>query len=405
MDILSLRDIDVEGKTVIVRVDYNLPLDENGDVRDHTRIVHTLPTIEHLLKKNAKIVLLSHLGRPNSREERLRMDVVAKRLSELIGKYVEKLDGVTEEYVKERVKNMKPGDIILLENVRFYPEEKEKNEEIRHAFARKIAEMGDIFVNEAFGVSHRDHASITGIPKFILGCCGFGLEKEVRMISQIVQNADRPYIAIVGGKKDDKIKALEILLEKVDRALMGGVIANTFLKVSGFDIGQSKFDEKVVKEAKDVLERFRDKIMLPVDVVVDENGDAKVVDIKDVSGDMKIMDIGPTTIEKFKEALSNAKTVLWAGPLGKFEKSEFEKGTKEIAEFVAELNAKTLVGGGDSVAALEKFNTGKKMTHISTGGGAFMDFVTKEKLPGIEALRESYRIHGHIVEFVKSKEV
>jgi phosphoglycerate kinase len=390
----SIRDVDIQGKTVVMRVDYNLPMDENGNVTDHIRISTTMKTLNHVLNENAKLVLISHLGRPKNREAHLRMDVIAKELSGLLGIEVKKLDACTGICVQEAVRKMKPGDIVILENIRFYPEETEKNPLIREEFAKKLAQLGDVYVNDAFAASHRDHASITGIPKFIPGCAGLSFLREVRMINSILGKPEKPYVAVIGGTKEDKMLAVETLLPKVDRILMGGVIGNTFLKARGFDIGASKYDETLVEKAKAVLEKAGEKIMLPDDVMVENAGETEQFPACEVREGMKILDIGPETIVNYKNALRHAKTVIWSGPLGMFEKKPFEKGTLYIASFISGLEAKTLVGGGDSISAMQKLNMAERMTHISTGGGAFVNYITKERFPGIEALKESYRLHG-----------
>ncbi|MEE9323681.1 MAG: phosphoglycerate kinase [Candidatus Aenigmarchaeota archaeon] len=397
MELQNIKDVNVRGKTVIMRVDYNLPLDSGGKITDHTRISTTLKTVNYVISNDGKLVLIAHLGRPKNREKELRMDVVADRLSKLVGKSVKKLDGCVEDSVYEHVKEMKPGDIVLLENVRFYPEEKEKDDSKRGEFAKKLAKLGDIYVNEAFGVSHRNHASVTGIPKFIPGCCGLSFIREVKMINSIVQKPEKPYMAIIGGAKGDKMFAIENLLPKVDRILMGGMIGNTFLKAKGLEIGESKYDETLVDQAKKFLERAGDKIVLPADAMVENEMEAEPFPIAEITKDMKIMDIGPETIVRYKDVLRKAKTVIWTGPLGKFEKKPYEKGTLYIASFISGLYAKTLVGGGDSIAAMQKLNMMERMTHISTGGGAFVDFITKEKFPGVEALEDSYKRYGNLL--------
>ncbi|MEM5871615.1 MAG: phosphoglycerate kinase [Candidatus Aenigmatarchaeota archaeon] len=403
IDLPSVRDVDLQGKTVLMRVDYNLPLDEKGNVTDHTRISATMRTLNHILNENAKLVLISHLGRPKNRENHLRMDVVAKELSNLLGIEVKKLDECIGNEVEKAVKEMKEGDIILLENIRFYPEETDKDAKKREEFARKIASLGDIYVNEAFAASHRDHASITGIPKFIPGCAGLSFLREVRMIDSIVKNPERPYAAIIGGAKDDKILAIENLLPKVDVMLMGGVIGNTFLKAKGFDIGDSKYEEAFLPKAKEILENANDKILLPDDVIVEINGEIDQLPVSEVRNGMKIMDIGPETIVNYKNALRKAKTIIWAGPLGMFEKKPFEKGTLYIASFISGLEAKTLVGGGDSISAMQMLNMAERMTHISTGGGAFVDYITKDRFPGLEALKDSLRMHGHKLKIIEKR--
>lgn len=397
MDLPSVRDVDFEGKTVIMRVDYNLPLDESGRVTDHTRISSTLRTLNHLTNDGAKVVLIAHLGRPKSREMHLRMDVVAKKLSELIGTNVRKLDACTGEEVEECVKKMQPGDIVLLENVRFYSEETEKNDAAREAFAAKLASIADIYINDAFAASHRKHASITEMPKFLPSCCGLSFLREVNMINSIVSQPEKPYVAIIGGAKEDKIHCIESLLPKVDKILMGGVIGNTFLKAKGLDVGDSKYDEALVEKAKALLGMAGDKISLPDDVFVENAKEAEQFPVTEVRKGMKIMDIGPETIVNYKNVLRRARTVIWTGPLGMFEKKPYEKGTLYIASFISGIEAKTLVGGGDTISAMQKLNMVERMTHISTGGGAFIDYITKERFPGLEALRESYRTHGHLL--------
>jgi len=395
MDIIDIRNVDVEGKTVVMRVDYNLPLDENGKVTDHTRISTTLKTLFYIINNGGKIVLIAHLGRPKSRDPRLKMDVVAERLSDILGVPVKKLDHCSGEEVEQCIKKMKPGDVVLLENIRFYSEETEKDERVREDFAKKLAGLGDIYVNEAFAASHRNHASITGVPKYIPGCCGLSFLREINMINSIAKNPEKPYVAIIGGAKDDKMLCIESLLPKVDRILMGGIIGNTFLKAKGLDIGDSEYDEALVGKAGELLKKAGDKIVLPEDAMVEYNGDPEHFPVSEVRKGMKIMDIGPETVVHYKNVLRYAKTIVWTGPLGKFEKKPYEKGTLYIASFISGLDAKTLVGGGDSITAMRKLNLAERMTHISTGGGAFADYITKERFPGIEALRESRRLHGH----------
>jgi len=404
MDFPLIRDVDVQGRTVVMRVDYNLPLDERGKIADHTRISTTLKTLNYVLNNDGKLVLISHLGRPKDRESHLRMDAVAERLKNLTGTVVRKLDSCTGAEVEAAVRGMKKGEIIMLENIRFYPEETEKNAAVREEFAKKLAGLGDIYVNEAFAASHRDHASITGIPKFIPGCAGLSFMREVRMIDKIVGRPEKPYVAIIGGAKGDKMLAIESLLPKVDKILMGGVIGNTFLKARGFDIGDSKYDETLVEKAKEILLKGGNKIMLPEDVVVENAGAPEHFPVAEVRKGMNILDIGSETVVHYKNALRQAKTVVWTGPLGMFEKKPYEKGTLYIASFIAGLDAKTLVGGGDSISAMKKLNMMERMTHISTGGGAFADYITKERFPGIEALRESFRLHGDKLSLKKSVE-
>jgi phosphoglycerate kinase len=398
MELPSIREIDFGGKTVIMRVDYNLPLDESGKIMDHTRISSTLRTINHITNDGAKLVLVAHLGRPKNRDPHLKLDVVARKLSELIGMQVKKLDGCSGPEVEECIKKMKPGEIAMLENIRFFPEETEKNDKVREDFARQLAKLADIYVNDAFAASHRKHASITEIPKFLPSCCGLSFVREVNMINSIISNAEKPYVAIIGGAKDDKMLCIESLLPKVDRILMGGIIGNTFLKAKGYDIGDSIFDEALVEKAKAILASAGEKILLPDDVMVANGAEAEQFPVTEVRKGMKIMDIGPETIVNYKNALRRARTVIWTGPLGKFETKPFEKGTLYIASFISGIEAKTLVGGGDTISAMQKLNMVERMSHISTGGGAFIDYITKDRFPGLDALKESYGLHGHLLE-------
>jgi phosphoglycerate kinase len=395
MELPSVRDVDLEGKTVIMRVDYNLPMDEKGEITDHTRISTTMKTLNHILERDGKIVLVTHLGRPEAREEKLRMNRVADKLSKLMEKPIKKLDGCVEGNVCEEIKKMKPGEIIMLENVRFYDGEKSKDDAKRDEFAKSLAKHADFYVNEAFAVSHRDHASVTGIPKHIPGCCGLSFLREVNMINKIIKKPERPYIAIVAGAKKEKMMAVEKLLPKVDKILLGGIMANTFLKARGLEIGDSKCDDNLLDEAKRLLEIGGGKIILPTDSMVENCADAEQFPVEEVRKGMRILDIGPETIVNYKNILRGAKTIIWAGPLGMFEKKPYEKGTLYIASFISGLDAKTLVGGGDTIAAMQKLNMMERMTHISTGGGAFIEYITKDRFPGVEAIKESCRCHGH----------
>lgn len=396
MDFPSIRDADIEGKTVVMRVDYNLPIDEEGRIMDHTRISTTMKTINYVVNNNGKLVLISHLGRPEGRKsKKLRMDKVARRLSKLLSKRVDKLDSCVGEKVRKHVEGMKPRDIVLLENVRFHDEEKEKDAGKRERFAKELASLGDIYVNEAFAVSHRDHASITGIPKYIPGYFGLSFLREIRMINDIVKKPERPYMAIMGGCKKEKILALERMVKKADKVLMGGVMGNTFLKAKGCEIGKSKYKEELISDAKRLLKKANSRIALPVDAMVENGMEAEPFPLEEVDETMKIMDIGPETVVRYKDLLRDAKTVVWAGPLGKFEKKPYEKGTLYVASFISGLDAKSLVGGGDTISAMQQLNMVERVSHVSTGGGAFVDFITKEHFPGIDAIMESCRTHGH----------
>lgn len=388
----TLNDLDVKGKRVLVRVDFNVPLDKKtNDVADDKRIRESLPTIKYLIERNAKVILCSHLGRPDGKVvDSLRMDKVASRLSKLLNKRIKKLDDCVGDDVKEKVNNMNESDVIVLENLRFHPEE-ESNDE---TFSKQLADLADLYVNDAFGTCHRAHASTYGVTRHLKSAAGFLVEKELRIMGKAMENADKPFIGILGGIKiSDKIKVIENLLTKVDKLLIGGAMIFTFFKAQGKNVGTSKIEEENIDLAKKLLKNS--KIVLPVDVVVadrfDANASSKIVDANNIPENWAGLDIGPKTIENYKEILKNAKTVVWSGPMGVFEFDKFADGTKAIAKFLSTLKATTIVGGGDSAAAVEKFGYANKLTHVSTGGGASLEFFEGKKLPGIEALEKSYK--------------
>ncbi|MBI2650324.1 phosphoglycerate kinase [Candidatus Woesearchaeota archaeon] len=381
----TLSDLNVKRKRVLVRVGMDMPIDKEGNITNDKRIIEGLPTIKYLLGHDAKqVIILNHMGRPkNKTDSNLNHDKLAKKLSQYLGVKVAKID----DCIDVKLPNEKT---LLLENVRFHPEETENNEE----FAKKLADLGDIFVNDAFSVSHREQASITGIPKFLQSCAGLLLEKELRVMGKAMENPDKPFVAILGGVKiSDKIKVIENLLAKVDKMLIGGAMIFTFFKAQGKDIGTSKVENDCIDLAKKLLKNK--KIMLPVDVVVadkfDANANSKVADIDGIEDGWIGLDIGPETIKSYKEILKNAKTIVWNGPMGVFEFDKFANGTREIAKFLSALKAVTIIGGGDSAAAVEKFGYADKLTHVSTGGGASLEFFEGKKLPGIAALEESYK--------------
>lgn len=387
----TLNDLDVSGKKVIVRVDFNVPLDkQTKDIADDKRIRESLPTIEHLLKKNAKVILCSHLGRPDGKIiETLRMDKIAERLGKLLGKKVKKLDDCIGEEVQDEVMNMREGDVIVLENLRFHAEEEENDE----TFSRQLAGLAELYVNDAFGTCHRAHASTYGITEYLKSAAGFLVEKEIMIMGKAMESPDRPFIGILGGAKiSDKIKVIENLLTKVDSLLLGGMMIFTFYKSQGKNIGSSKFDEQGIELAKKLLQNK--KIVLPNDVIIadkfDANANSKTVDADHMADGWIGLDIGPKTIENYKKILKNSKTVVWNGPMGVFEFDKFANGTRKIAEFLSILKATTIIGGGDSAAAVEKFGFADKLTHVSTGGGASLEFFEGKKLPGIESLEKSY---------------
>ncbi len=384
----TVRDIDVKDKRVLVRVDFNVPI-ENGKVTDDTRIVASLPTIRDLIGRGAKVILVSHLGRPKGRDEKLSLRPVAERLQALLGSPVAFVHDTVGPEVERVIQGMKPGDVVLLENVRFYPEE-EKNDA---AFAKKLASLADVYVNDAFGSAHRAHASTEGVAHYLPAVAGFLMEKELNYLGAALANPARPFVAILGGAKvSDKIKVIDNLLPKVDALLIGGGMANTFLQARGLNIGQSLVEKDKLDVARALLNKAGDKIALPVDVVVadkfEANAQSKIVSVDQVPTDWRILDIGPKTIDAFERVLSTAKTVVWNGPLGVFEFPPFAKGTIEIARRLASLNATTIIGGGDSAAAVEQAGVADKMTHISTGGGASLEFLEGRELPGVAALQD-----------------
>lgn len=389
----TIKDIDLKGKRVLMRADFNVPLDDKMNITDDIRIRAALPTIKYALDKNAKVILMSHLGRPDGKVvDSMRLTPVAKRLEELLGKKVTKTDDCIGDAVKNTVAAMKPGDVVLLENLRFHAEE-EKNDPV---FAKELASLGDLFVNDAFGTAHRAHASTEGVTKYLPSVAGFLIEKEIQYLGQTVDSPKRPFVAILGGAKvKDKIEVIDNLLNKVDALIIGGGMAYTFLKAKGHTIGASKLDKDGFDTAKLALDKAAKKnipILLPVDNVIgdkfDANANTKVVG-EDIPDGWMGLDIGPRTIKLFEDNLKDAKTIIWNGPLGVFEMDKFAKGTKDIARFLAGLEgAITIIGGGDTAAAMSKFKVEDKMTHISTGGGASLEYLEGRGLPGIDALND-----------------
>ena len=383
----TVKDINVTGKRVLVRVDFNVPLAE-GKVADDTRLRAALPTIQYLLDQGAKVILMSHLGRPKGKVvEELRMDPVAERLSELLGRPVRKLDDCVGDEVKAAVAEMRPGDVILLENTRFHPEERKNDPQ----FAKKLAELADVFVNDAFGTAHRAHASTVGVAQYLPAVAGLLMEKELNFLGKALESPERPFVALLGGAKiSDKIGVIENLLTRVDALLIGGGMANTFLKAQGYEVGQSLVEDESLGVAKELLERAGEKLALPVDAVVADrfaaDAASKAVPVDEVPPDWRILDIGPRTVELFKEKLAEARTVVWNGPLGVFEFPKFAAGTEAIARFLADLEATTIIGGGDVVAAVRRAGVADRITHVSTGGGAALEFLEGKELPGVAAL-------------------
>lgn len=393
MEKKTIRDVDVAGKTVLVRVDFNVPQDKEGNVTDTTRIEAALPTIRFLLERNARVILMSHLGRPDGIVVgKLRMAPVALELGRLLGQPIKVAPDSVGPEVERMVRDLKPGEVLLLENLRFHPEEEANDAN----FARQLASLADLYVNDAFGTAHRAHASTAGVAAYLPAVSGFLMEKELRALSGIVERPERPLAAIIGGAKvSTKIKVLQNLLTKVDVLIIGGGMANTFLKAKGYDVGKSLLEEDKVDVARDLVNQAQQKGIkfgLPVDVVVaetfDANAQSKVVDVSDVPEGWVIMDIGPRTVAEFKALLKPARTIFWNGPMGVFEMPRFAGGTKAIADILAGSGAITVVGGGDSVAAVEQMGYAGRMTHISTGGGASLELIEGRALPGVAALQD-----------------
>lgn len=388
----SVRDVEVAGKRVFVRVDFNVPV-QDGKISDDTRIRETLPTINYLVEKGAKVILASHMGRPKGQVvESLRLNLAAERLSELLGKKVAKADEAVGEAVKAQVAALNNGDVLVLENVRFYPGEEKNDPEL----AKQFAELADLFVNDAFGAAHRAHASTEGIAHHLPAVSGLLMEKELAVLGKALSNPDRPFTAIIGGSKvKDKIDVIDNLLNIADNVLIGGGLTYTFFKAQGHEIGKSLLDDTKLDASLEFIEKAKKlgkNFVLPVDVVVadDFSADAnhKVVGIDSIPADWEGVDIGPKTREIYADIIKNSKLVVWNGPMGVFEIDIFAGGTREVAEACASTEGYTIIGGGDSAAATEKFNLADKMDHISTGGGASLEFMEGKALPGVVALND-----------------
>ena len=385
----TIRDIAVAGKRVLVRVDFNVPL-KGGVITDDTRIRAALPTIEYLLEQGAALILCSHLGRPKGKVvPELRMDAVAARLSELLERPVKKLDACVGPEVEAAVAAMQPGDAIVLENTRFYPEEQANDAE----FARKLAALADVFVDDAFGAAHRGHASNEGVAHYLPTVAGLLMEKELVFLGQATEDPELPFVAILGGAKvSDKIGVIENLLQKCDRLLIGGGMANTFFKAMGFEVGDSLVEETAVPQAEALLAKAGSQIVLPVDAVIadafDNDASTQVVAPNAVPAGWRILDIGPNTIKTFGSALAGAKTVVWNGPLGVFEMPRFAEGTFAVARLLADMDAVTIIGGGDSAAAVNQAGLADRMSHVSTGGGASLEFLEGKVLPGVAVIED-----------------
>lgn len=389
----TVKDIDLTGKKVFVRCDFNVPMDENQSITDNTRIVAALPTIRYLLDQGCKIILASHLGRPKGEvKPEFSLAPVAKELSKLLGKEVIMAKDVIGEDAMTKAANLKPGEILLLENVRFHREETDNDPE----FAKQLASMAEVFVNDAFGTAHRAHASTTGIADYLPAVSGFLIEKELKFLGEALENPERPFVAILGGAKvSDKIGVIDSLLERVDTLMIGGGMAYTFFKAQGYEVGNSICELDKLELAKDLMEKAKQKgvkFLLPVDnciaQTISEEAESKIVKSSQIPENWEGLDIGTETIEIYTKELQSAKTVVWNGPVGFSEIAQFATGTNSIATALAEIDAVTIIGGGDSAAAVERSGLADKMTHISTGGGASLEFLEGKKLPGIECLMD-----------------
>ena len=385
-----MADVDIRSKRVLIRVDFNVPQDSLGNITDDTRIRASLPTINYLVQHQAKIIICSHLGRPKGREPGLSMAPIAHRLSKLIGRPVLMASDCIGPEVQEMAKNLKEGEILFLENLRFHPEE-EKNDS---AFARSLASLAEVYVNDAFGTTHRAHASTVGIPHYLQAVAGFLLQKEIDTLGGALTNPKRPLAAIIGGAKvSDKVAVLNNILEKVDSLLIGGGMASSFFRAQGYQVGKSKVEEDKLEVCRSILKRAEQRgicLLLPEDILVapglDNSKGARVVMVSEVPPDMMIVDIGPKTLERFAQELNKAKTVIWNGPLGVFEVEEFSQGTKGLVKVLAGLKATTIIGGGSTAEVVEEMGMVDSMSHVSTGGGASLEFMEGKTLPGVAAL-------------------
>ena len=389
----TVKDIDLKGKKVLVRCDFNVPMNENKNITDNRRIVAAIPTIKYLLENNCKIILCSHLGRPKGEvKPEFSLAPVAKELERQLGIEVKMATDVIGDSAKELASSLNEGEVMLLENVRFHKEETDNDEE----FAKELASMAEVYVNDAFGAAHRAHASTEGVAKFLPAVSGFLIEKELTFLGNALENPERPFVAILGGAKvSDKIGVIDSLLEKVDTLMIGGGMAYTFFKAQGYNVGNSICEVDKLDLAKQAMEKAKEKgvkLMLPIDTKIGKefkpDTESKTVAWTEIPDEWEGFDIGEKTIEMFKEELKAAKTVIWNGPLGLFEFEQFAIGTNTIAETLSDLDATTIIGGGDSAAAVEKAGLSPKMTHISTGGGASLEFLEGKKLPGIECLKD-----------------
>lgn len=393
----TLKDMDFKHKRALVRVDFNVPM-QNGAITDDTRIQAAVPTIKYLMDAGAKVILASHFGRPKGGkpQDEFRLDPVAKRLSEILGVGVVKVNDTIGNEPKAAIEAMNWGDVLLLENTRFYKEETDNDP----AFSKSLAELADIFVNDAFGAAHRAHASTAGVAEYLPSCAGFLMEKELDALGKAIHNPERPFTAIIGGAKvSDKILVIENLLQIVNSLIIGGGMANTFLRAQGYETGKSLVEEDKVELAKELIKKADAKgveLVLPVDVVVasefSAQADVQVVPVSAIPAEWQALDIGPESIDIFAAVIRDSKTVIWNGPMGVFEMEPFAKGTFAVAEALANSEAISIIGGGDSAAAVAQAGYEDKMTHVSTGGGASLEFLEGKELPGITALNDRDRL-------------
>ena len=383
----TIRDIDIEGKRVLMRVDFNVPMQE-GVVTDDKRIRAALPTIEYALEHGASVVLMSHLGRPKGAfDPEFSLKPAAEALAKLLGRPVKMAPDTVGPEVEAMAQALQPGEVLMLENTRFYKGEEKNDPEL----AQQMARLGDVYVNDAFGSAHRAHASTEGVAQFLPAVSGFLMEQELEYLGRATENPARPYVAILGGAKiSDKITVVESLLARCDTLIIGGGMANTFLAAKGYDMQESLVEPGSIETAREIMARAGDRLLLPVDAVVADRFDAEaaseVVDVDRVPAGWRMLDIGPRSIEKFAEVLKTAKLVVWNGPMGVFEFPRFAEGTFAIARLLAETDATTVIGGGDSASAVKKAGVAKQMTHVSTGGGASLEFLEGRVLPGVAAL-------------------
>lgn len=383
----TVKDIDLKNKRVLMRVDFNVPM-QDGKVTDDKRIRAALPTIKYILEQDASLILMSHLGRPKSASDtEFSLRAASETLSTLLETPVQMAPDCVGDEVEKMAKVLKPKEVLMLENTRYHPEEEKNDPE----FAKKLAALGEVYVNDAFGSAHRAHASTEGIAKFLPAVSGFLMEQELEYLGRAVANPEHPYIAILGGAKiSDKILVVETLLSKCDKLIIGGGMANTFLSAQGLDMQDSLVEKESIETAKSILGNSAEKLILPVDAVIADKFDAEAntqtVDVDKIPAGWRMLDVGPKTIELYKQALQDAKLIVWNGPVGVFEMPKFAEGTYALAKILAESQATTVIGGGDSASAVKKAGVAKQMTHVSTGGGASLEFLEGKELPGVAAL-------------------